>query len=195
MSTTALNLSAVISPGQLSLANLPKEPRAAGWSRLKVLACGICGTDLHLLHGMKDPRDFSISGSAKLGLLDDLIEEGKKQGRSFTPDAHPEAGSFYRSDHFTLAKRGVPAISIESGEDLVSGGRQAGHAAAEAYVRDKYHQPADEWTPAWNATGQVLDAELLFSLGERLANSREWPNWSQDSEFRAERDKTAAARR
>jgi Zn-dependent M28 family amino/carboxypeptidase len=139
-------------------------------------------------------RDFSISGSAKLGLLDDLIEEGKKQGRSFTPDARPEAGSFYRSDHFTLAKRGVPAISIESGEDLVEGGRAAGKAYIEAYVRDKYHQPADEWTPAWNATGQVLDAELLFNLGERLANSREWPNWSADSEFRGERDKTAATR-
>jgi Zn-dependent M28 family amino/carboxypeptidase len=140
-------------------------------------------------------HDFTISGTAKLGLLDDLIEEGRKQGRSFTPDAHPEAGSFYRSDHFTLAKRGVPAISIESGEDLVNGGKEAGHAEAEAYNRDKYHQPADEWTPAWNATGQAQDAELLFNLGQRLANSREWPNWSQDSEFRAERDKTAAQRR
>jgi Zn-dependent M28 family amino/carboxypeptidase len=140
-------------------------------------------------------RDFSISGSAKLGLLDDLISEGKKQGRSFTSDAHPEAGSFYRSDHFSMAKRGVPAISIESGEDLVNGGKEAGKADADAYIRDKYHQPADEWTPAWNATGQVLDAELLFNLGTRLANSREWPNWSQDSEFRGERDKTAAQRR
>jgi len=140
-------------------------------------------------------RDFSISGSAKLGLLDDLIDEGKKQGRSFTADAHPEAGSFYRSDHFTMAKRGVPAISIESGEDLVNGGRAAGLAWQEAYTRDKYHQPADEWTPAWNATGQIPDAELLFSLGTRLANSREWPNWSADSEFRAMRDKTAAARK
>ncbi|MBW8744775.1 MAG: M28 family peptidase [Sphingomonas sp.] len=140
-------------------------------------------------------RDFSISGSAKLGLLDDLIDEGKKQGRSFTADAHPEAGSFYRSDHFTMAKRGVPAISIESGEDLVNGGRAAGLVWQEAYTRDKYHQPADEWTPAWNATGQVPDAELLFSLGTRLANSREWPNWSQDSEFRATRDKSAAARK
>jgi Zn-dependent M28 family amino/carboxypeptidase len=140
-------------------------------------------------------RDFSISGSARLGLLDDLIEEGKRQGRYFTPDAHPEAGSFYRSDHFTLAKRGVPAISIESGEDLINGGKQAGQSQAEAYNRDKYHQPADEWTPAWNATGQAQDAELLFNLGQRLVNSREWPNWSEDSEFRAERDKTAGTRR
>ena len=140
-------------------------------------------------------RDFSISGSAKLGLLDDLIEEGTKLGRRFTPDAEQEAGHFYRSDHFPMAKRGVPAISIGSGEDLVNGGVEAGKAWREAYTRDKYHQPADEWTPAWNATGQALDAELLFNLGQRLANSREWPNWSQDSEFRAERDKTAAARK
>jgi Zn-dependent M28 family amino/carboxypeptidase len=140
-------------------------------------------------------RDFSISGNAKLGLLDDLIEEGKKQGRTFTPDPVPEAGHFYRSDHFPMAKRGVPAISIGSGEDLIAGGKAAGKAESEAYVRDKYHQPADEWTPAWNASGQALDAELMFALGERLANSREWPNWSADSEFRAARDKTAAARK
>jgi len=140
-------------------------------------------------------HDFSISGSAKLGLLDDLIAEGKREGRSFTSDAEPEAGHFYRSDHFSMAKRGVPAISLESGRDLVKGGRAAGDAEAAAYVRDKYHQPADEWTPAWDATGQAQDAELLFNLGQRLANSREWPNWSQDSEFRAERDKTAAERK
>ena len=140
-------------------------------------------------------RDFSISGSARLDLLDDLIAEGTKQGRSFTPDARPEAGSFYRSDHFSLAKRGVPAISIESGEDLIEGGKAAGKADSDAYIRDKYHQPADQWTSAWNATGQAIDAELIFALGQRLANSREWPNWSADSEFRAVRDKTAAMRK
>ena len=140
-------------------------------------------------------HDFSISGNAKLGLLDDLVAEGKKQGRTYTPDAEPEAGHFYRSDHFSLAKRGVPAISIESGEDLIDGGKAAGKAAREAYVRDKYHQPADQWTPDWNTTGQVLDVELMFALGQNLANSREWPNWSADSEFRAERDKTAALRK
>ncbi|WP_116091566.1 M28 family metallopeptidase [Sphingomonas crusticola] len=140
-------------------------------------------------------HDFTISGNAKLGLLDDLIAEGAKQGRTFTPDPQSEAGHFYRSDHFPLAKRGVPAISIGSGEDLVEGGKAAGKADSEAYVRDKYHQPADEWTPAWNAKGQAVDAELMFALGQRLANSREWPNWSADSEFRGARDATAAARK
>ncbi len=154
---------------------------------------GMLNTDALSTNG--PARNFSISGNAKLGLLDDLIAEGARRGRTYTPDAEPEAGHFYRSDHFPLAKRGVPAISFESGFDLVNGGEAAGRADKEAYVRDKYHQPADEWTPAWNATGQVQDAELLFALGERLANAREWPNWSSDSEFRAARDKTASMRK
>ena len=140
-------------------------------------------------------KDFTISGTAKLGLLDDLIAEGKKHGLNYTPDPRLEAGGFYRSDHFPMAKRGVPAISFGSGRDLVNGGTARGTQIAKDYTRDRYHQPADEWTPAWNATGQAQDAELLFNLGTRLANSREWPNWSKDSEFRATRDKTAVLRK
>jgi Zn-dependent M28 family amino/carboxypeptidase len=154
---------------------------------------GMLNTDALRVSG--EERDFSISGNAKLGLLDDLIEEGRKQGRSYSADPHPEAGHFFRSDHFMLAKRGVPAISFESGLDLVNGGTARGEAEQAAYVRDRYHQPADEWYPGWNTAGQVQDGELLFALGERLANDREWPNWSSDSEFRAERDKTAAERK
>jgi Zn-dependent M28 family amino/carboxypeptidase len=139
-------------------------------------------------------RDFTIRGNAKLGLLDDLIEEGKKQGRSYTPDPHPETGGFYRSDHFSFAKVGVPAISFTPGLDLVNGGTAAGEAHASEYNRLHYHQPSDEWSPKWDYSGMVEDAQLLHLLGERLANSREWPNWSADSEFRATRDQSAAER-
>jgi Zn-dependent M28 family amino/carboxypeptidase len=139
-------------------------------------------------------RDFSISGNAKLGLLDDLVEEGAREGRSYTPDPHPESGGFYRSDHFPMAKVGVPAISFKSGLDLVNGGTARGEAISADYTAKRYHQPDDEWSPDWDFTGMVKDAELLHALGWRLANSREWPNWSQDSEFRAERDKTASER-
>jgi len=140
-------------------------------------------------------KDFTISGTAKLGLLDDLIKEGAAKGRTYTPDPRVEAGGFYRSDHFSMAKRGVPAISFGSGRDLVNGGVARGDALAKAYTRDKYHQPADEWSADWDLTGMAQDVGLLYDLGRDLANSREWPNWSQDSEFRAERDKTAAERR
>jgi Zn-dependent M28 family amino/carboxypeptidase len=140
-------------------------------------------------------KDFTISGTAKLGLLDDLIAEGKKQGRTYTPDPRVEAGGFYRSDHFSMAKRGVPAISFGSGRDLVNGGVARGDALAKEYTRDHYHQPSDEWSADWDLSGMAQDVGLLYDLGRDLANSREWPDWSTDSEFRAERDKTAAQRR
>ena len=154
---------------------------------------GMLNTDSMGVHG--PARDFSISGSAKLGLLDDLIAEGTREGRRFTPDAHPEAGHFFRSDHFSMAKVGVPAISFEPGLDLVKGSTERGEALAKDYVTRMYHQPADEWSADWDFTGMVADAQLLHAVGKRLANSREWPNWSEDSEFRAARDRTAAARR
>ncbi|GAO39368.1 peptidase M28 family protein [Sphingomonas changbaiensis NBRC 104936] len=140
-------------------------------------------------------KNFTISGSAKLGLLDDLTKLAAERGRTYSPDPHPEAGHFYRSDHFSMAKRGVPAISFDGGNDLVSGGIKRGEELGAAYVKDRYHQPADEWSPDWDLTGMQNDLGLLYKLGEDLANSREWPNWSADSEFRRERDKTAAERR
>ena len=140
-------------------------------------------------------RDFSMAGSARLGLLDLLIEDAKAWDRHFTPDPKPEAGSFFRSDHFPFAKRGVPAISFDSGEDWVEGGVNAGKAAAEAYLAERYHQPADEWDARWPFTGMQRDLELLFKVGADLANSGDWPDWAPDSEFRAARDASSAERK
>jgi Zn-dependent M28 family amino/carboxypeptidase len=139
-------------------------------------------------------KNFSISGTARLELLDDLIAAGKQEGRYFTPDPHPESGGFYRSDHFSFAKQGVPAISFKPGNDLVKGGIARGEALASDYTDKRYHQPADEFNPQWDFRGMAEDGYLLHVLGERLANSREWPNWSPDSEFRATRDQSAAER-
>jgi Zn-dependent M28 family amino/carboxypeptidase len=154
---------------------------------------GMINTDALGVYG--PARNFSISGAARLGLLDDLIAEGRRRGRTFMPEPHPEAGGFYRSDHFPMAKRGVPAISFESGNDLVKGGTTRGEALARAYTEQRYHQPADEWSADWDLTGMSQDLAMLYAVGTRLANSREWPNWSPDSEFRAARDATAAARK
>jgi Zn-dependent M28 family amino/carboxypeptidase len=140
-------------------------------------------------------RNFTISGLARLELLDMLVEEGKRRGRAYTPDPRAEAGGFYRSDHFPFAKRGVPAISFGAGNDLVTGGTVAGKAWGEAYTKDKYHQPADEWSPDWDLTGTVQDLSMLFAVGRDLAGSKIWPNWSRDSEFRAARDASEAARK
>jgi Zn-dependent M28 family amino/carboxypeptidase len=140
-------------------------------------------------------RDFTTSGSAKVGLLDELVATGKGMGLSYAIDPNPEAGHFFRSDHFSFAKRGVPAVSFGSGDDLVDGGLAAGKAAEDAYVADHYHQPSDEWQADWAFTGMARDLQLLYTVGSDLANSDRWPNWSEDSEFRATRDATAAERK
>jgi len=139
-------------------------------------------------------KNFTIRGTAKLDLADMIIAEGKRQGRYFTPDPHPETGGFYRSDHFSFAKVGVPAISFSEGLDLVNGGTARGEAIAQDYNSKHYHQPSDEWQPNWDWSGVAQNAELLHQVGLRLANSRDWPNWSADSEFRAARDQSAAER-
>ena len=139
-------------------------------------------------------KDFTIRGTAKLDLIDDVVAAGKRQGRYYVPDPHPETGGFYRSDHFSFAKVGVPAISFSQGLDLVNGGTARGEALAQAYNKNNYHQPSDEWHADWDWSGVAETAELLHDVGLRLANSREWPNWSADSEFRAARDATASER-
>ena len=153
---------------------------------------GVINTDSMGIYG--PAKNYSISGLVKLDLLDMLVDEGKKVGRYFSPDPRPEAGGFFRSDHFPFSKEGVPAISFRSGNDLVNGGVERGNALTADYTAKRYHQPDDEWQPGWDYSGMIGDANLLHSLGLRLSNSTAWPNWSQDSEFRAARDKSAADR-
>jgi Zn-dependent M28 family amino/carboxypeptidase len=139
-------------------------------------------------------KDFTIRGTAKLDLTDYVVAAGKAQGRYYVPDPHPETGGFYRSDHFPFARVGIPAISMSPGLDLVNGGTARGEQLAAEYNKLHYHQPSDEWHANWDWSGVAENAALLHDVGWRLANSRDWPNWSQDSEFRAARDATAAER-
>jgi len=140
-------------------------------------------------------RDFSISGNAKFQLLDELVAKAKTAGLHFSPDPRPEAGSFFRSDHFSFAKHGVPALSFESGQELEQGGAAAGKARHDAYTSAAYHQPADEFHADWPFTGMARDLGILYAVGNDLANSTAWPSWSADSEFREEREKSAAERK
>ena len=159
------------------------------------LATTVADLNMDALSDSGPARDFSTSGDAALTLQDDLAAIGKTHGRTYSPDPQPEAGRFFRSDHFPLAKAGVPAISFKSGEDLIKGGKAAGEAAAKAYIAQRYHQPADEWRADMDLTGMAADLSLLYDLGAKLANSGDWPAWKPGSEFKAERDKTADARK
>lgn len=139
-------------------------------------------------------RDISTSGNGHLSLQDDIAAMAVSEGRRFTPDAVPEAGHFFRSDHFSLAKRGVPAISVNGGIDLYQGGEAAGRAAERDYVEHRYHQPADEWRADWDLRGQAIDDGLIYKVGRALADGTAWPTWQDGSEFKAIRDKTADQR-
>jgi len=207
----ATGISALIEQGR-AFARGPRPDRSIVFLAVTAEEKGLLGSEYYATHplfplaktvgvlntdslGVWGPaKNFSISGTAKLDLLDDLIAAGKEQGRYFTTDPHPETGGFYRSDHFSFAKQGVPALSFGSGRDLATGGLARGEELAADYTSKRYHQPADEFNPQWDFSGMAQDANLLHIVGERLANSREWPNWSQDSEFRAARDRSAAER-
>lgn len=152
------------------------------------LAKTVAVINMDALHPTGIARNFTTSGSAQSDLQDDLIKDGVAFNLTYTPDPTPEAGHFFRSDHFSFAKRGVPALSFESGDDLVDGGIAAGQAAQKEYVTAHYHQPSDEWQASWTFAGMVHDLPLLYKVGSDLANSTRWPNWAADSEFRAARD-------
>jgi Zn-dependent M28 family amino/carboxypeptidase len=140
-------------------------------------------------------QDISVRGGGQVSLEDDVAEGARAQSRRLSPDPRPEAGYFYRSDHFSFARVGVPAISVESGEDLVEGGTAAGRAADEDYTAKRYHQPDDEWTATMDLRGLAQDTELVYALGRDMANSARWPGWKEGSEFKAVRDQTADQRR
>jgi Zn-dependent M28 family amino/carboxypeptidase len=140
-------------------------------------------------------RNIEVQGIPKNTLVDMLEAGAKKEGRYLSPDAHPEQGHFFRADHFSLAKVGVPAVTLGGGNDLYKGGVLAGEAADKEYVAHHYHQPADEWDPKWDWRGGAVDLGLYYDLGRRLANSDIWPSWHADSEFKARRDVTAADRK
>jgi Zn-dependent M28 family amino/carboxypeptidase len=134
-------------------------------------------------------HDMSLSGNGQSELEDVLADALKTQSRVVSPDSEPEKGGFFRSDHFSLARAGVPAITPGSGDDLVDGGKARSKELGDEYLAHRYHQPTDEFDPKWDFSSMVQDTEILHAVGNALANSDKWPNWHADSEFRAARDK------
>src|SRR5687768_10813599 len=124
--------------------------------------------------------------------MDEYIEEAAaKQGRTVTPDSNPSAGYFFRSDHFNLAKVGIPALYVETGTISNEYGAEWGKEQAENYTKERYHSPEDEFDPqTWNLSGIVEDVQLLFAVGLRLSNESSFPEWKAGSEFKAIREKS-----
>ena len=121
--------------------------------------------------------------------LEDLLEnELAKSGRYINPDPNPEKGYFYRSDHISFAKRGVPVLYADGGFDLVAGGKEAGFLIEEQYRVDAYHGVADEYDESWDLDGLNQSIDAIFNISNELANSQQWPNWYDGNEFKSIRD-------
>jgi Zn-dependent M28 family amino/carboxypeptidase len=160
------------------------------WPRNRIV--GFLNTDAD---GPKGPaRDMSLPGNGQSDLEDYLADALKTQNRTVAPDPEPEKGSFFRSDHFSLARFGIPAISPGGGTDLVDGGKAAGKALRDDYTAHRYHQPSDEWKADWDMRGPRDDALVLYLVGDTLANSDAWPGWKPDSEFKPAWDKMRTAK-
>jgi Zn-dependent M28 family amino/carboxypeptidase len=137
-------------------------------------------------------HDMVVVGNGASQLEDLLTKVLKKEHRHISPDPQPSKGHFYRSDHISLAKVGVPMLDSGGGYDLIKGGVKAGEAVRQDYLLHHYHQPTDEWKANWNLSGPIADLDVYYEFGQTLANSDTWPNWYKGNEFRAIRDKSMA---
>ena len=139
-------------------------------------------------------RDISSWGRGKVSLERSLVAAAARDDRTYSADPNLEAGLFYRADHFAFAQAGVPAITIGPGVDRLEGGIAAGKAARADYFAQRYHQPGDEFDDSWDMRGPARDTQTVYRLTEGIATSSDWPAWDRDSEFAAEREKSAASR-
>lgn len=139
-------------------------------------------------------NDVTVVGMGASELDDYLADAAARVGRTLRPDPEPEKGYYYRSDHFSFAKVGVPSLYTDSGIDHVEHGVEWTLARRADYVANRYHKPSDEYDPSWDLSGALDDLELVFRVGYRIAAGGEWPNWREGNEFRAIRDADLAGR-
>jgi Zn-dependent M28 family amino/carboxypeptidase len=138
-------------------------------------------------------HDMAIIGQGQSQLDDYLRDVLKPQGRTIVGDEEPEKGFFYRSDQLNFARQGVPVLYARGGFDKLDGGKTAGRAAYDDFTSNRYHKPADNYDPNWDLSGVIEDVQSLYAVGKRLADESTFPQWNQDSEFRAAREASLKA--
>ena len=133
-------------------------------------------------------KDITVVGMGASDLDDYLRDAAATQNRTLTPDPEPEKGFYYRSDHFNFAKQGVPALYTDAGENFI--GKDPGYSKTkrDEYTNRDYHAPSDQIKPDWDLSGAVEDAQLMFLVGYRAANTDRFPEWKPGNEFKAKRD-------
>ena len=161
------------------------------------LAKTVADLTIDVLQTAGPAHDVVLVGIGQTDLEDRLVAAAARQARTVTPESLPERGLYYRADHFSVARRGVPSLllmGMSGGHDLISGGRVAGDAWLNAYMQC-YHQACDVWHSDWDLRGAAADIALYYDIGSSLARSRDWPAWRAGSEFKSVRDTTAAERK
>ena len=138
-------------------------------------------------------RDVVMNGVERTTFYPTAQRIAKALGLTITPDPEPEQGHYYRSDHFSLGKVGIPAFSIDAGQDVIGKSKDWGAKASEDYRENRYHQPSDEFDPNWNWDEGVQMAQLGMWLGWEAANAPTMPNWKEGDEFRGVRDRSLSA--
>ena len=157
----------------------------------------VANLTLDVLQPNGPARDVVLVGAGQNELDALLARQAARQGRVVTPDAKPERGLAFRADHFPFARRGVPALllmGIGGGHDLVNGGREAGDRWVAEFTDKCYHQACDSWHDGWDLRGAAQDVALVYEMARELADSRAWPEWNLDSEFRALREESRSRR-
>ncbi|HEV8384041.1 MAG TPA: M28 family peptidase, partial [Candidatus Acidoferrales bacterium] len=138
-------------------------------------------------------HDIVSVGMGSSTLDEIVVAEANAQGRVVKPDAEPEKGFFYRSDHFSFAKEGVPAFDPGEGTEFVGKPADWGMKMRAKFTAEDYHKPSDEVKPDWDLSGLVQDAQLFFMVGYRVANESKMPEWKPGTEFKAKREASLKA--
>ncbi len=169
---------------------------------------GLLGSEYYTLHPVypvnKTVADINMDVLQPFGRMKDIVLVGKgqseldtyadeaaaKQGRTTRGEPDPSGGWYFRSDHFNFAKVGIPALYIENGSVSVEHGEKWGEEQKKDYNDNRYHAPADEYSPSWDLSGSIEDMQLLFDVGLKLSNESTFPGWQKGSEFKAIREKS-----
>lgn len=150
----------------------------------------VANINLDSMNVLGQTSDVTPLGADRSTLGKFIEEVAKENNVTISPDARPEQGSFYRSDHFPLAKVGIPAVSFNSGSKFVGHSESWAAEQFADYNQHRYHQPADEFSANWDFTGMVQQAKLAFLIGLRVANATETPQWNKGDEFERARLKS-----
>ena len=143
----------------------------------------VANINMDAMNVLGKTKNVAVVGMGKSEMEDYLEAAAAKQGRTLTQEDRPEAGYYYRSDHFSFAKQGVPALYAEGGNEPADEETAKYRKRMNVIVTGCYHQVCDQYRDDWDLSGIVQDTQMLFDVGVGVANAEAWPKWNEASEF------------